>query len=194
MAHLHDLATTIANFWQIAVLSALAAGLVVIALMNGSARVRRSALPNKFPADADAQLDKYLVSFNQLDQVAQNNPGNVTNLVEQLKSQPGPHLCLKAFESFVSTSARSAKPVKPPRAEKAARAPKESKSPKSAKEPKAAAAEKAGARAPMQPSAQAYGIPRQAAPGGDYDYDDDDFPATVEVALPKSIQDERRGQ
>jgi len=182
MAHLHDLATTIANSWLIAVLSALAAGLTVIALMNGSAKVRRSALPGKFPGDAEAQLDKYLISFNQLDQVAQSNPGNVTNLIEQLKNQPGPHLCLKAFESFVSTNARSAKP---------------SNSAKPAKQAHQNKTEKASAKAPVQPEPPTNSKATQAiVPGGDYDYgrDDDDFPATVEVALPKSIQDERRGQ
>ncbi|MBS1994628.1 MAG: hypothetical protein JSS86_15840 [Cyanobacteria bacterium SZAS LIN-2] len=106
MAHLHDLATTIGNLWLLAIISALAAGLAALALSCGTAKVRRKSAPQNYPADGEALLDKYVLAFNQLDQVAQNNPQNVSNLVEQLKSQPGPHLCLKAFEVYVSKSSK----------------------------------------------------------------------------------------
>ena len=102
MANLHDLATTIGNSSLLCLLSALAAGLAAIALMSGSSRVRNSNLPTDFPGDQEAQLDKYVMPFTQLDQVGKDKAEDIAELAEQLKNQPAAHLGLTAFLTFLA--------------------------------------------------------------------------------------------
>jgi len=109
MANLHELAMTIGDFWLLAILSAGAAGLAVMALLSGTAKIKRAALPADFPRDADAQLDKYGLAFSQLKQVEKDDESSLADLAEQLKGQPASHLCLKAFEHFSAEQKRCAK-------------------------------------------------------------------------------------
>ena len=110
MTHLHDLATTIGNSSLLGIFSALAAGLAALALISGVAKVRGGAVPQDFPGDAEAQLDKYIVPFNQLDQVSKDNATGLSELAANLKNQPAAHLGLTAFQRFTASKKATLSP------------------------------------------------------------------------------------
>jgi len=157
MANLHDLATTIGNSSLIGFLSALAAGLAAIALMSGSSKVRGSTLPSDFPGDQEAQLDKYLVPFTQLDQVNKDKAEIIDELTDQLKNQPAAHLALTAFQ----LSAAHNRTESPGQGAKPAQA-------------------SAKASKPKHRSA----APHLSAPSST-SQDEDDFSKTIDVSRPK---------
>lgn len=109
MPTLHDLAIIIGNSSGMVILSALAAGLAAFALLSGTAKVSRSQLPENYPADAEAKLDKYVLPFQQLDQAGKGSPQEIAQLAEQMKNQPAAHLGLTAFQKY--TSATTAQPA-----------------------------------------------------------------------------------
>jgi hypothetical protein len=161
MPNLHDLATTIGNSSLLSFLSALAAGLAAIALMSGSSKVRSSSLPSQFPGDQEAQLDKYVVPFTQLDQVGKGSDVDVAEVAEQLKNQPAAYLGLTAFQKF---SARKIAEGTTAVASPAKAAPK--------------AAKKTSKPRPGSPAPH-LSTPSAAASDGD------DYQKTVDVSLPK---------
>lgn len=102
MDNLHDLATTVGNGAAISVLCAMAAGLAAVSLLAGVARLKRDSLPEDYPRDAEALQSKYVLAFDQLNDARKENPNGLQNLIAGLRGQPGPALCLTAFDQFAS--------------------------------------------------------------------------------------------
>lgn len=102
MDNLHDLATTVGNAAAISVLCAMSAGLAAVSLLAGVARLKRNDLPEDYPGDAEALQTKYVLAFEQLNDARKENPNGLKNLIAGLRGQPGPALCLTAFDQFVS--------------------------------------------------------------------------------------------
>lgn len=102
MDNLHDLATTVGNAAAISVLCAMAAGLAAVSLLAGVARLKRDSLPEDYPRDAEALQSKYVLAFEQLNDARKENPNGLKNLIAGLRGQPGPALCLTAFDQFAS--------------------------------------------------------------------------------------------
>lgn len=102
MDNLHDLATTVGNAAAISVLCAMAAGLAAISLLSGVARLKRDNLPEDYPRDAEALQSKYVLAFEQLNEARKENPNGLQNLIAGLRGQPGPALCLTAFDQFAA--------------------------------------------------------------------------------------------
>jgi hypothetical protein len=193
MANLHDLATTIGTSSLLSILSALAAGLAVITLLNGAATVRKSKLPSGFPGDPEAQLDKYVLPFSQLDQVGQDNAENLLTVAEQLKNQPAAYLGLTAFQIFVANKQAEAtgvksKPVKAAQKDSKSAPSEPAKPAKPAKPGKSKTAPSQAARSQPAPT----GASKEAGSGAvDQDDDEDDFPQTVDLSLPKKTDEGR---
>ena len=103
MPDLHELSTIIGNSAALGILSAVAAGLAALALLCGVSRVGRRDLPPDYPGDAEAQLDKYVAPFRQLEQAGKGSSEEVEELLEKLKSQPAAHLGLTAFQRFAAS-------------------------------------------------------------------------------------------
>lgn len=102
MDNLHDLATTVGNAAAISVLCAMSAGLAAVSLLAGVARLKRQDLPQDYPGDAEALQTKYVLAFEQLNDARKENPNGLKNLIAGLRGQPGPALCLTAFDQFAS--------------------------------------------------------------------------------------------
>ena len=187
MANLHDLATTIGTSSLLSILSALAAGLAVITLLNGAATVRKSKLPSGFPGDPEAQLDKYVLPFSQ------DNAENLLTVAEQLKNQPAAYLGLTAFQIFVANKQAEAtgvksKPVKAAQKDSKSAPSEPAKPAKPAKPGKSKTAPSQAARSQPAPT----GASKEAGSGAvDQDDDEDDFPQTVDLSLPKKTDEGR---
>lgn len=101
MEHWHDIATTIGNSATISIFCGLAAGLAAVSLLAGVPRLRKDDLPSDFPADAEALASKYALAFQQLDEARRENPQGLKKIIDGLRGQTAPIVCLTAFDEYL---------------------------------------------------------------------------------------------
>ena len=97
---MHDLAATIGSSGAICAICSLAAGLAAVSLSQGTARIKKDGLPRSFPGDPEALQSKYALAFSQLEEARKGNPMGLTEIINNMRGQPAPALCLQAFEEF----------------------------------------------------------------------------------------------
>lgn len=96
---IHDVADKVGNP---GVIGAIAAGLAMIALLSGVAKIQRKSVPNDFPDDPEALQPKYLLAFRQLQDASNDSPEGVKGLLTALKTNPAAYMALDAFGKYQS--------------------------------------------------------------------------------------------
>ena len=105
---MHDVADKVGNP---GVIGAIAAGLAMIALWSGVAKLKSKSLTKEFPSDPEALQAKYLLAFNQLEDASKESPEGIPPLLQALRANPAAHLALEAFgrykQNLIPTSAKT---------------------------------------------------------------------------------------